>query len=285
VLGRCAANNQVPPVTSLDAVAEHGGPARRTGLITDTSSAVPLYYQVLSVIRQRIANGSYEANGKLPSEDELAGEFGVSRATIRQAVGELVRLGFVIRQQGRGTFVLPAASHAMGQRFQGSLRDLISETERTLVTTVELVRDAPFPARIAAALEIEDLRGTVVRRRRTMDGEVFAFTVNYLPPRVAALVTDDELHKTGLMTLLERKGVTFAGGYQSIRAELADLEVSHWLEVGFGAAVLFVERVLVDSDGGPCEFVQSHYRGDRYEFTVNLGHADSGDADLRRQLA
>lgn len=253
--------------------------------MTDPTAAVPLYYQVLSILRQRIVNGTYEPEGKLPSEDELAAEFAVSRATIRQAVGELVRKGLVSRQQGRGTFVLPAAVHSVGQRFQGSLRDLISETERTSATTVELLREAPFPGRIATALRLDEPKGTVIRRRRVMDGEVFAFTVNYLPPRLADLVTDDELHKTSLMTLLERKGISFAGGLQSIRAELADLEVARWLEVDFGLAVLFVERLLVGRDGLPCELVQSHYRGDRYEFTVSLGELGPGQADLRTQLA
>ncbi|MHB1719742.1 MAG: GntR family transcriptional regulator [Acidimicrobiales bacterium] len=254
-------------------------------MITDAASPVPLYYQVFGVLRQRILDGLYAPQERLISEDELAVEFGVSRATIRQAVGELVQQGLVSRQQGRGTFVLPTAAHVLGQRFRGSLADLISETQRTEVSTVEVVHDTPIPARVSAILEIGEARGTIVRRRRAMDGRVFAFTVNYLPMRFGELVSEAELRSSGLMTLLEQKGVVFTGGSQSIRAELADVDVSRWLEVDFGAPILFVERLLLSGDGDPCEFVRSHYRGDLYEFTVSLELAGKEGAALRSQLA
>lgn len=253
--------------------------------VKDSGVPLPLYYQVLSVIRQRIMDRSYAPGERLASEDELAAEFAVSRATIRQAVGELVRQGMVVRQQGKGTFVQDMAHYASGQRFRGSLADLISETQRTKVLTVEVLHGVVFPEQVVDAFGGLASTGTLVRRQRTMDGQVFAYTVNYLPEPFGSMVSKDELQTTGLMTLLEQKGVVFVGGHQAIRAELADVEVARWLDADFGSPVLFIERVLVDAGGSPCELIYSHYRGDRYEFTVSLELTDKEGSAIRAQLA
>jgi GntR family transcriptional regulator len=253
-------------------------------VMTDAGSPVPLYYQVFGVLRQRMIDGVYPPGHRLVSEDELAAEFGVSRATVRQAVGELVREGVVSRQQGRGTFVNASVAHSLGLRFRGSLRDLISETTRAGILRVEVQRDAPVQQRIAEALGLEVPRATVVRRTRTMDHRPFAYTVNHLPPPLNDLISEKELKRVGMMTLLEQKGIVFGGATQSIRAQLADVQVSRALDVEFGAPVLFVERLLLKKDGQPCEFVQSWYRGDIYEFRVHLDIV--GDVrDLRSHLA
>ena len=98
--------------------------------LPDASLSVPLYRQVFMMLRQRIVDREYAPGEQLLREDGLAAEFGVSRATIRQAIGELVRQGLVDRKQGRGTFVLPTSHPPLGQRFRGSLADLIAETDR-----------------------------------------------------------------------------------------------------------------------------------------------------------
>lgn len=253
-------------------------------VLPDASLPVPLYRQVFGILRQRIVDSVYAVGEQLLTEDGLAAEFGVSRATIRQAVGELVQQGLVDRKQGRGTFVLPSVGHMLGQRFQGSLQDLILETERAKVRNVEVSHGQTPQPRIAEALKLEEPAVTIVRRTRTIDGRAFAFTVNYLPPPYNKLVNVKELRKVGLMTLLESKGVRFASGHQSIRAELADLEVCSRLGMDFGEAVLFVERLLFDDDGKPIQFVQTWYRGDLYEYSVTLGFDEDGGS-LRAHLA
>jgi len=101
--------------------------------------AVPLYGKVLGVLRQRIVDGAYEEGDQLRPEDQLAAEFRVSRATVRQAVGELVREDLVARKQGRGTFVLPVGATSDRQRISGSVQDLVGVAPRgkSLIDEVE----------------------------------------------------------------------------------------------------------------------------------------------------
>lgn len=246
------------------------------------SSPIPLYHQVFGVLRQRILDGSYPAGMKLAPEDELASEFNVSRATVRQAVGQLVQSGMLSRQQGRGTFVLPGAVGGASQIFSGSLPDLMRETGRTKIRAVELEHEAELPCRVATQLELPSPLGTIIRRTRERDGVAFAYTINFLPPETGKMITRRDLRQGSLMRHLEANGITFATAQQTIRAQLADVTVSESLGVQLSSAVLFVERLLRDEQGAPVEFVQSFYRGDLYEYMVKF---DRSEGDLSRRFA
>ena len=88
----------------------------RWNLISD--SHVPKYAQIADIFRQRIARGIWAQGLRLPANEDLAAEFGVSRVTIRQAVDLLARDGIIEARQGRGTFItgtLEAGSLAQGR--------------------------------------------------------------------------------------------------------------------------------------------------------------------------
>jgi GntR family transcriptional regulator len=238
--------------------------------VIDSTQVLPLYHQVAAVLRQRIEDGIYPVGGRLLAEDELAAEFEVSRATIRQAVGELVMEGLVVRRQGRGTYVEARDTKVLQQRFRGSLGDLIRESHRAKTRNTELTHDAQIPPHIAEALQLDSPRGTVVKRTRTMDGQPFALTITYLPPELGAAITPAGLRDKALMELLMDAGVVLSSATQAIRAQLADLDVCSQIDAEVGAAVLMVERIVHDSTGRPVEYVRSWYRGDRYEYAVTL---------------
>jgi len=245
--------------------------------VIDSASALPLYHQVAGVLRQRIADGFYPEGGRLVSEDELATEFAVSRATIRQAIGQLVVEGLVVRKQGSGTFVQHRDPAVLQQRFRGSLGDLIKESHDARARDLEVVHDQRIPDRIASVMQLDRPTGTVVRRTRIMGGMPFAYTITHLPGDLGAVVTKTELRKRALMEILVEHGTQLASASQSIRAQLADPEVGAKIEVELGSPVLYVERIVNDVAGRAVEFVQSWYRGDRYEYAVTLDLAMAGD--------
>jgi GntR family transcriptional regulator len=253
--------------------------------VIDNAHALPLYHQVAGVLRQRIEDGVYPVGGKLLSEDELAAEFEVSRATIRQAVGELVMEKLVVRRQGRGTFVEARDSGVLQQRFRGSLGDLINESHRAKTRNVDVTHDAPIPVHIAEALQLESPTGTIVKRTRMMDGQPFALTITYMPSDLGREITPAGLRKRALMELLMDGGISLSSASQSIRAQLADLDVCSQIDCELGAAVLFVERIVHDTAGRPVEYVRSWYRGDRYEYAVTLDLAQDSDDNPYRKLA
>jgi GntR family transcriptional regulator len=240
-------------------------------LMIDSALALPLYHQVAGILRQRIEEGAYPIGWRLHSEGELAEEFEVSRATIRQAMGALETEGLVVRRRGRGTFVEGTGQPVLKQRFRGSLSDLMAESHRTTVRDVVVTHDTTFPAYIAEALHLVEPRGTIARRTRMRDGEPFCYTVTYLPPEIGeSAVSADGLRRTALLKLLVEHGIALHTATQSIRAQLADPGLCGRIDVELGAPVLYVERTLYDATGRPVDFVRSWYRGDRYEYTVTL---------------
>ena len=251
----------------------------------DNSLALPLYHQVAGILRQRIDDGIYPAGGRLLSEDELGAEFEVSRATIRQAIGQLVMERRVVRRQGRGTFVEERDSTVLQQRYRGSLGDLIRESHRAKTRNLDVAHGAPVPSSIAETLQLPGTTGTIVRRTRVMDNEPFAYTVTYLPPDLGQAVSVPGLRRKALMELLIDAGVVLSSATQAIRAQLADVEVCAQIDVELGAAVLFVERIVLDTTGRPVEYVRSWYRGDRYEYAVTLDLGPGPDGNPYVQLA
>lgn len=235
------------------------------------NSPIPRYILIATAIQQSIEDGTYEPGVPLPTEDEFAESFGVSRATVRQGVGELVNRGLVVRRRGSGTYVLAAAKQRIGQRFRGSLIDLMSETKRAGVRDIDIQRSVAIPSRFATLLELEEPVGTIVRRTRLMDKTPFAYTINYLPNTHGSVLTKKDLRSESLMALLERSGVELQGARQSVHPQLATLELSERLELPYsGAPVLFVERLVWSSDETPVEVAQTWYRGDHYEYTVTF---------------
>ena len=136
-------------------------------------SAVPLYQQVMDDLKGEIARGVYPAGSRIPSEMELAKSYGVGRVTVRRAIEELSRAGYLNRQQGRGTFVCaPKLKRKIRQK-----GDVQSFTEGCAAN--DMVPGARLVSRTVVAATREDAAFfgvepgcelIVVERVRTADG-------------------------------------------------------------------------------------------------------------------
>lgn len=259
-------------------------------MIESQSLPAPLYHRAFGLLYQRIAEGTYAPGDQLPTEDELASEFGVSRATVRQAVSELVKRALVVRQQGRGTFVSRHVPEAQ-PRFVSSLADLIIETKRTGVKSVSMRHREAVPPAIARRLGLTEAFATVLERTRLVDDQVFAYVVQYLPDSIGKLLTVREAERLGVLTALHRKGVALGEASQIVRAQLADVSVAEHLGIEIASAVLHAERLLRAPDGSPLELVRAWYRADLYEYQASVRLIEEGDRieaimlDARHQAA
>jgi Transcriptional regulators len=114
---------------------------------------LPLHAQIVEAFRKAIREGHLKAGDRLPSEPELVAWLGVSRATIRQAMAELIAEGLIYRYQGRGTFVAP-------RKFEHPLQRLVSFSEDIRSRGMEpgsrilFLGQIPADAEVAAHLRI-----------------------------------------------------------------------------------------------------------------------------------
>ena len=112
------------------------------------SSSTPLYKQVYTILKSRIANGELKPGDKIPTENELIQEYGVSRITIRAAISELVEDRVLERAQGKGTFVCKPKDAYQADDSHGFTQScyLSGKIPKTTLLTLEYVlrRCSPF---------------------------------------------------------------------------------------------------------------------------------------------
>lgn len=245
---------------------------------------LPVYYQIKQAIRTWIVDGEFHSRQKIPSENELAKKFNVSRLTVRQAVSQLVQEGFLTSRQGEGTFVTSNQNliNNFSLEFTGFMDDLFYQVSKSETKSVTMARREP-PQSIRDKLELEGGEKEVlqIKRVRFLQKKPFAFTVNYLPLAIGKEVSKKELYKKPLLQILEQDfNIQFTEAFQTIQASFADQEVSDKLGIASGSPILFVERIMYAKRRKPVEVVQTSYRGDLYKYIVRLKYLKRKDASL-----
>ncbi|MFC5067320.1 FadR/GntR family transcriptional regulator [Flaviflagellibacter deserti] len=120
-----------------------------------------LSHQVLEAMRERIANGDFKSGEKLPSEQELIEEFGVSRTVVREAIASLKAMGIVSTQQGVGAFVVQLSESPAFQIERASL-DIIHEAVSVLEVRISLETEAAYlAAERRSASDIEAMKAAL----------------------------------------------------------------------------------------------------------------------------
>jgi GntR family transcriptional regulator len=237
----------------------------------DRNSPMPLYYQLSEILLNQITGGSLKAGDTILTERELIEMYGVSRMTVRNAVEELVKRGYVRREQGKGTFVASPGVQRGVARLTSFSEEIAAQGMKPGSRLLALRRE-PATGRVARELQVES--GAViwfVERLRLADDEPLAINLSHLRLPVGVTLTESELQKeVSLWTLLARKGVTMAHADKTIEAIVADEWASGLLEVRKKSPLLLVEGVVYAGDGTPIEFHQIIGRADRYKYHLQV---------------
>jgi GntR family transcriptional regulator len=226
--------------------------------------SVPRHLQIQRVLRARIESGEWDGGRPIPTEMELLAEFGVSRTTIREALGVLAREGLIVRHRGRGSFVRPRPRAARPPAVTNLILGYQAEVK---VVTVETM---PAPAHIVGPLRIE--RGTPVTRLVRLEivgGAPLAVVVNYMLPSLGERIRARDLTHISLLEFLrDRLGMRLGTIHQSLEARLPDVETAGLLETDLTQPVLVLRLVVTDAAGTPVEVSDAFYRADRYRYEV-----------------
>jgi GntR family transcriptional regulator len=206
----------------------------------------------------------------IPSERQLTADLGVSRLTVRAALDELVREGYLVRRHGAGTFVSEpkiAQELTMTSFTDDMRRRGLRPGSRTLELTV-----VPAGARLGRLLHVSPSEPiVVVRRLRLADGETMAIETLHVREALVPGLTARDLERGSFYELMqERYGVVVAGGTQTIEPTVTNEEESAALGVPLHSPAFLFERISRDDRGEIVEFVESTYRGDRYKLVTEL---------------
>lgn len=234
-------------------------------------AATPLYLQVKDVLKTGIAQGRYRPGDRLPSERTLAGLFGVSRVTIRQAIQELIREGVLFASVGRGTFIADQKLEYQVKELRGFTEELRARgyhpSSRVYAVAVE-----PLSERVRAAFEGEPpARVARVERLRLANEQPIAYEVAYLNYDLCPGIEERDLSGSVYNVLSESYGVRLVRAKQRIEARLPDEMTSKRLGITEQSPCLLLCRQSFDASGTMVEYVEALFRGDRYSVTATLG--------------
>ena len=234
-------------------------------------SGIPLYRQIEADIRARITSGALPPGTRLAPEPELMAEHGVSRATVRQALGGLIADGLLEIRRGLGTYVTaPRFEHTIGGFYSFS-----REIERHgLVpgTTVLGLWTEPAPEAVAEALALPGGTPVIALRRLRLAGtEPLVVETSHLPAaRFPGLEAVDFSRVRLYDTLLNVFGCRPTRARETFEPILLSADEAALLGQRRGEPALRVDRIAYDQDDTPIESCRSTVRGDRYRYSVEL---------------
>lgn len=250
----------------------------------DRQSPVPYYQQVADVLEQRITSGAIPVGERLPSENDLCAEFGLARATVRQALQHLESRGLVQRVPNRGVFAAqPAPTQGwVIQNTEGFLENAVGRQNRAVTTTVLRSGAAPLPDFAARLLQVpEETVGFELVRLRDLDGVPALYSVNYSPPEVVPVVEHarEVLDGTGSLTdLLTRAGYPLRGAHRTIRALPPTPEVAEALSISPTENILCVQSTSWTRNDLRFDVYETWVRSDVVPLEVNVSTVDLGTA-------
>lgn len=243
----------------------------------DRMQAVPLYHQIFLQLREEITSGERRFGSRLPTEQELSAQFGVSRITARRAFDELAEHHFVQRKRRVGTTVIfrPPAKPFQGN-IEQALESLLSFGRTTKVKLLEVDR-VPAKPPIDEALHV--VAGTEVlrvSRVRWLENCPIGHFISYIPVDIGIEMTRAKLKSTPMLTLITEAGFQIGAAHQTISATLADATLSSILQVDIGSPILRVSRTVEDVHGRPVQHILAQFRPDKYQITLDLNSPSGG---------
>jgi GntR family transcriptional regulator len=228
-----------------------------------------LYRKVADDIKAAIASGGYAAGTRLPSENELAERYAVSRGTIRQAFAALRADGVIASRRGARRVVIG------GQRVQ-SFDELLSFSRwaRAIgeVPTGRVISLTRRPATLEEAELLSLPDGSLVYyliRVRLLSGRPVMIEHGAFPDRVGVLLADMDLERGSVLDRLEEHGIVFADSEHIIDAIPASAEDARLLEVRPRVPLLRERRFSTDQAGNPLEWSDDRYLGSAVAFGVH----------------
>lgn len=238
--------------------------------ILNKTEGTPLYIQIRNSLHDDIMNRILLPGQRLPSEDELAVKFGVSRMTVRQGIADLIDEGLLYRRHGVGTFV--AQPHI--ERDHTHLTNFVEMAKREGIDiNIRLLASEVVPAKLKVARSLSLTEGDLVIRIETLrfaDQQPITLHDAYVPYKLFPQLLTEDLGTNHLWDIFESYGYRVKRAVQAIEAREAEGEIARLLEIEEGAPILYKERTVYLDDGTPVDFTYCFNRGDRYRLTVAL---------------
>lgn len=233
----------------------------------------PLYYQLHTQLRQAILNGSVSHGAQMPTEQQLAEAFGVSRITAKRAMDELAAEDLVARRRGKGTHVIYEYTPKPVQApLIGMLQEIESMARHSDVSVLHLAREKP-PEAIAEMLALNEReKALTLERVRSRDREPFGHYASWTAGLSGTLRKGD-FRNTPRLEIFRRHGLEITHVTQTISASAATPLLAERLDTEVGAPLIELTRHSFTTEGSKermVDYLHTHYHPERFQYQMDL---------------
>lgn len=240
------------------------------------TSKKSLYVQIKDQIKELIINGKLKAGDKLPSEREFCDKFDVSRITIRQAIKEAVKEGFLFTVQGKGTYVAEDFKISQNLDQYTNFRKTIHSKGMSAGTKILSSKIIPADISLCKILNI-DVNNSILNLNLLgmANNKPYVLYQSYY-----ILQLGQNLHEIAVQK--EKAGEAFST--IDLYKEVEDIRL-HFVEQTFEALaaneflakimqieergpLFLISSILYDKNKEPLEYRKAYYRSDQYKFHI-----------------
>jgi len=232
----------------------------------------PLAMRLRDLMWNMLQEECYRTGDKLPSEDDLAARFRVSRATVREALKILEEERVILCRHGVGRFLAPDPSSVLSE----DITRLRSVTEMSrglgipITTQVLSLHEEPAKDVVRARLSLEPGSTVIVLERiRLAHGEAIIYSVDVFPTNLVTGELNPEKFAGSLLSVMEEKWNTrLAYSKTVLSAVVLDSELGRRVGVVDGVPWILMEQVNYDAQDRPILYSTDYHRGDKIQFRV-----------------
>ena len=232
----------------------------------------PLYHRLYSVLREAIVDGTITYDAQMPTEQQLASTFDVSRITAKRAMDDLAAENLIARFRGKGSHVTYRYKpQPVRAPLVAMLEDLIEMGRHSMIRVISIKKVVP-PAAIREQLGLsdQDTVRKVVRVLSNEDREPYAHYVSWTAGATSGF-TKKNLESRARLDVLRDCGFKFSKVDQVLSAENASAKIALELQVEPGEALLSVRRNSYNEHGIVVDVLECLYNPGRYQFAMVLG--------------
>lgn len=235
-------------------------------------SNIPLYFQLKNLIIEKIENGEYAPDSKIPSEQELCEIYNISRPTVRQAVTELANNGYLYKEKGKGTFVSKPKTSIDIKVYTGftdSILDNELTHERELVLS-DIISVNNYK-RLAEVFKLgynQIIDFAQISFITSHNNEVLSFNTSYIPLSLFPNIIEDVKNRKPSYDILRGKYPLLPTNTKStLEVIYSDQKDAQFLMVQSGLPLIRIENIIYSKSGQVVEYIISKYRADKCKLT------------------
>ncbi|OGW46533.1 MAG: hypothetical protein A2078_06490 [Nitrospirae bacterium GWC2_57_9] len=237
----------------------------------DRESLQKLYVQMFSIIKEKIEKQEWPNGSQIPTEDELCRTYDVSKATVRNAVSELVRSGYLRKQQGKGTFVT-YAKQDLGVTMKTKLtEDMFGEGVKAKKELLAKGLKQPSEEMRSILSLNGDQDLYYILCRRVVNGETAYLEESYVRLSVFPGIEDEDVCRVPFYELIQERGAKkISKVVQTIEVSEARGEAASLLRIPEGAPALLLHRLLIGSESNPIAYTRLLGIGKKYKIMTEF---------------